>query len=43
MAENEYLLETSFDEITGYELRHYDYHKFSKAFCLSAKRGASEG
>lgn len=38
IAENEYLLETSFDEIIGYELRHKNYHKFSKTFCISAKR-----
>ena len=43
MAENKYLLKTSFDEITGYELRHHDYRKSSKTFCLSARREASEG
>ena len=41
MAENKYLLKTSFNEITGYELKDKDYHKFSKTFCLSAKRKIS--
>jgi len=42
IAENEYFLKTSFNEITGYELRHHDYHKSSKTFCLSARRGVSK-
>lgn len=43
MAENKYLLKTSFDEITGYELRHHNYRKSLKAFCLSARRKIAEG
>lgn len=38
IAENEYLLETNFDEIVGYELKYKDYHKFSKTFYISGKR-----
>ncbi|MBI4377920.1 MAG: hypothetical protein HY578_02360 [Nitrospinae bacterium] len=38
ISENEYLLETNFDEIIGYELRHKNYHKFSKTFYLGANR-----
>ncbi len=37
MAENEYLLETNFNEITGYELKHKEYQKFSKTFYISEK------
>ena len=36
IAENKYLFKTSFNEITGYKLRHHDYRKSSKTFCLSA-------
>lgn len=38
ISENEYLLETNFDEIIGYELRHKNYHKCSKTFYLGANR-----
>lgn len=38
ILENEYLLETNFDEIIGYELRYENYHKFSKTFYLSENR-----
>lgn len=41
IAENKYLLKTSFNEITGYELRHHDYRRSSKTFCLSARREIS--
>ena len=38
LRENEYLLETSFDEIIGYELKHKNYHKFSSYFYLNDRR-----
>jgi hypothetical protein len=42
IKENGYLLETSFDEIICFELRHRDYYKFAKGFSLSNKREVSE-
>ncbi|MDI6760909.1 MAG: hypothetical protein QMD05_08780 [Candidatus Brocadiaceae bacterium] len=38
IEENGYLLETSFDEVICFELKHRDYHKFAKGFSLSDKR-----
>ncbi|MDP2681675.1 MAG: hypothetical protein Q8P28_02555 [Deltaproteobacteria bacterium] len=38
IEENNYLLETNFDEIICFELRHKDYHKFSRGFSISNKR-----
>ena len=38
IAENGYLLENNFDEIMCFELKHNDYHKFSRHFNLSDKR-----
>lgn len=37
-----YLLETSFDEIICFELRHSDYFKFASYFNFSDKRKGSE-
>ncbi|HHT9133878.1 MAG TPA: hypothetical protein ACFYD2_03155 [Candidatus Avalokitesvara rifleensis] len=38
IAENGYLLETNFDEIICFELKHKHYHKFSRNFSLADKR-----
>ena len=38
VRENDYLLETSFDEMICFELKYKNYHKFSKNFSLSDKR-----
>ena len=39
VKENKYLLETSFDEVFCMELKHQDYHKYSKYFSLAGYRG----
>ncbi|GEM_PF-4084753 len=37
IAGNEYLRETNFNEIIGYELKYKNYHKFSKTFYINEK------
>lgn len=38
IEKDSYLLETSFDEIICFELRHRDYFKFAKHFSINDKR-----
>lgn len=38
IQENRYLLKTTFDEITGYELKHRNRHKFAKYFYLNDRK-----
>lgn len=38
IAENGYLLGTNFDEIICYELRHKNYHEFSRYFSFADRR-----
>lgn len=38
IKENDYLLETNFDEVICFELKHRDYYKHSRDFSLEDKR-----